>query len=192
MHIGPLLLKSDYTGQNIAWTGKVREASWLLHKFLHARVISRKPRAQQSLERFDDKILSLYVHGMTAREIQAHLQEMYGAEVSPTLISTVTDAVVDEAKAWQSRPLDALYSIVYLRPFLKTALIHRTELSVGFLAWKSASPSKAVNTSPARQFPIAVLVGAKLAAAIDWRVASLLLRHRPKIGHFVKWAPIAY
>jgi putative transposase len=50
----------------------------------------------------------------TVREIQAHLEEMYGAEVSPTLISTVTDAVMDEAKAWQSRPLDTLYPIVYL------------------------------------------------------------------------------
>jgi putative transposase len=63
---------------------------------------------------FDEKILSLYARGMTVREIQGHLQEMYGAEVSPTLISSVTDAVIDEVKAWQSRPLDALYPIVYL------------------------------------------------------------------------------
>ncbi len=63
---------------------------------------------------FDDKILSLYARGMAVREIQGHLQEMYGAEVSPTLISSVTDAVMDEAKAWQARPLDALYPIVYL------------------------------------------------------------------------------
>jgi len=51
---------------------------------------------------------------MTVREIRGHLQEMYGAEVSPTLISSVTDAVIDEVKAWQSHPLDALYPIVYL------------------------------------------------------------------------------
>jgi putative transposase len=51
---------------------------------------------------------------MTVCEIQGPLEEMYGAEVSPTLISTVTDALMDEAKAWQSRPLDALYPIVYL------------------------------------------------------------------------------
>ena len=51
---------------------------------------------------------------MTVREIQGHLEEMYGAEVSPTLISSVTEAVIDEVKAWQSRPLDALYPIVYL------------------------------------------------------------------------------
>ena len=63
---------------------------------------------------FDDKILSLYARGMTVREIQAHLEEMYGTEVSPTLISSVTDAVMEEVKTWQARPLDALYPIVYL------------------------------------------------------------------------------
>jgi len=63
---------------------------------------------------FDDKIISLYARGMTVREIQSHLEEMYGTEVSPALISSVTDAVMDEAKAWQMRPLDKLYPIVYL------------------------------------------------------------------------------
>lgn len=63
---------------------------------------------------FDDKIISLYARGMTVREIKGHLEEMYGAEISPTLISSVTDAVMDEAKAWQMRPLDKLYPIVYL------------------------------------------------------------------------------
>ena len=51
---------------------------------------------------------------MTVREIQAHLTDMYGTEVSPTLISTVTDAVIEDVKAWQARPLDALYPVVYL------------------------------------------------------------------------------
>jgi len=63
---------------------------------------------------FDDKIFSLYARGMTVREIQQHLTEMYDAEVSPTLISTVTDGVMDEVKQWQSRPLDAVYPVVYL------------------------------------------------------------------------------
>ncbi len=63
---------------------------------------------------FDDKILSLYARGMTTREIQQHLTEMYGTEVSPTLISTVTDGVMDEIKQWQSRPLDAVYPVIYL------------------------------------------------------------------------------
>ena len=72
------------------------------------------PKHQTRWTGFDDKILSLYARGMTVREIQGHLEEMYGTEVSPTLISSVTDAVMDEVKAWQSRPLDALYPIVYL------------------------------------------------------------------------------
>lgn len=63
---------------------------------------------------FDDKIISLYARGLTVREIQSHLEEMYGAEVSPTLISNVTDAVSEDVKAWQARPLDALYPILYL------------------------------------------------------------------------------
>ncbi len=72
------------------------------------------PKHQTRWAGFDDKILSLYARGMTVREIQAHLEEMYGAEISSSLISTVTDAVIEEVKAWQARPLDAVYPIVYL------------------------------------------------------------------------------
>ena len=72
------------------------------------------PKHQTRWTGFDDKILSLYARGMTVREIQGHLEEMYGTAVSPALISSVTDAVIEEVKAWQSRPLDALYPIVYL------------------------------------------------------------------------------
>ncbi len=72
------------------------------------------PKHQTRWNGFDDRILSLYARGMTVREIHAHLQEMYGAEVSPSLISSVTDAVVDEVKTWQARPLDPVYPIVYL------------------------------------------------------------------------------
>ena len=63
---------------------------------------------------FDDKIISMYARGMTTREIQGHLEEIYGIEVSPTLISNVTDAVIEEVKLWQNRPLEELYPIVYL------------------------------------------------------------------------------
>jgi putative transposase len=63
---------------------------------------------------FDDKILSMYSRGMTTREIQSHLEEIYGVQVSPALISTVTEEVVEEVKIWQGRPLDSLYPIVYL------------------------------------------------------------------------------
>lgn len=70
------------------------------------------PKGMRRLEGFDEKVLSLYARGMTVREIQGHLQELYGVEVSPDLISTVTDAVLDEVKEWQNRPLDPLYPVV--------------------------------------------------------------------------------
>jgi putative transposase len=63
---------------------------------------------------FDDKILSMYSRGMSVRDIQGHLEEMYGVEVSPSLISDVTDGVMEQARAWQSRPLDPFYAIVFL------------------------------------------------------------------------------
>src|SRR5882672_9466407 len=62
---------------------------------------------------FDDKVIALYARGLTVREIQAFLKEMYAVDVSPDLISTVTDAIVDEVTAWQSRPLDRLYPVVF-------------------------------------------------------------------------------
>jgi len=71
-------------------------------------------RGQTRFDGFDDKIISMYARGMTCREIQSHLQEIYSVEVSPDLISTVTDGVIDEVRAWQSRPLDAVYPILYL------------------------------------------------------------------------------
>ena len=63
---------------------------------------------------FDEKVIALYARGLTVREIQGHLAEIYGTEVSPDLISKITDAVLDDVKAWQTRPLEALYAIVYL------------------------------------------------------------------------------
>lgn len=72
------------------------------------------PKHQTRWSGFDDKVISLYARGMTVREIQAHLEEMYGTEVSPSLISSITDAVSDEVKAWQARPLDPIYPIIYL------------------------------------------------------------------------------
>ena len=72
------------------------------------------PKHTRRLEGFDDKVLSLYARGMSMRDIQSHLHEIYGTEVSPELISRVTDAVLDELKEWQSRPLLPLYPIVYL------------------------------------------------------------------------------
>lgn len=72
------------------------------------------PKHRRRLEGFDDKVISLYARGMTTREIQGHLQEIYGTEVSPSLISAVTDAVLEDVRAWQSRPLDPVWPVVYL------------------------------------------------------------------------------
>jgi putative transposase len=63
---------------------------------------------------FDDKILSMYARGMSTRDIETHLKEIYGVDVSPALISTVTDEVQEEVHAWQNRPLEPLYPILYM------------------------------------------------------------------------------
>jgi len=72
------------------------------------------PKHERRFSGFDDKIISMYARGMTTREIQGHLEEIYGVDVSSTLISEVTEAVTDEVRVWQSRPLEALYPIVYM------------------------------------------------------------------------------
>lgn len=71
-------------------------------------------KGQTRFAGFDDKIISMYSRGMTTREIEGHLKEMYGVEVSPTLISNVTEAVMEEVKIWQNRPLDEVYPILYM------------------------------------------------------------------------------
>lgn len=71
------------------------------------------PKRQRRLEGFDEKVLALYARELTIRDIQGHLEELYGVEVSPTLISTITDAVLEDVRTWQSRPLEAVYPILY-------------------------------------------------------------------------------
>jgi len=71
------------------------------------------PKHVRRLPRFDDNVLSLYARGMTVREIQAHLEDLYQVAVSPDVISTVTDAVLAEVTVWQQRPLDACYPVVF-------------------------------------------------------------------------------
>lgn len=71
-------------------------------------------KRQRNLKGFDDKIISMYGRGMTMMEIQSHLEEIYGCEVSHELISNVTDGVIEEVKEWQNRPLDDIYPILYL------------------------------------------------------------------------------
>src|SRR5499427_9583181 len=71
------------------------------------------PKRQRRLEGFDDQVLALYARGLSTRDIQAHLEDLYDVEVSPTLISNITDAVLDEVRAWQARPLASVYPILY-------------------------------------------------------------------------------
>jgi putative transposase len=92
-------------------------------------------KRQRCLPGFDDKVIALYARGMTTREIQGHLHELYGVEVSPQLISAVTDSVMEDVAAWQSRPLDPVYPIVYLDALhVKMRLEGRVQSQAVYLA----------------------------------------------------------
>lgn len=92
-------------------------------------------KRQRRLPGFDDKVIALYARGMTTREIQGHLHELYGVEVSPQLISAVTDSVMEDVAAWQSRPLDPVYPIVYLDALhVKMRLEGRVQSQAVYLA----------------------------------------------------------
>lgn len=68
---------------------------------------------QRTISSFDEKIISMYAKGMTTRDIQTHVYELYGADISPTTVSNITEAVLEEAREWQVRPLQSIYAIVY-------------------------------------------------------------------------------
>jgi putative transposase len=68
---------------------------------------------QRRFPGFDEKIIAMYARGMSTRDIQAHIEEIYGVEVSPMLVSAITEAVLEEVTAWQNRPLEPVYAIVY-------------------------------------------------------------------------------
>jgi putative transposase len=72
------------------------------------------PKRTRRLAGFNERVISMYARGMTVRDIQAHIAEMYQVEISPDLISTITDAVLEELREWQNRPLDAVYPVIYL------------------------------------------------------------------------------
>jgi len=99
------------------------------------------PKSQTRFTGFDDKIIALYARGMTTRDIQAHLEEIYGVEVSPTLVSQVTQAVQEEITLWQNRPLDEVYPIVYLDAI--RVKVRQDESSIKPFIWPLASTSKA-------------------------------------------------
>src|SRR5213080_4347351 len=79
------------------------------------------PKRQRRLDGFDEKVLALYARGLSTRDIQGHLEELYGTEVSPTLISNITDAVLDEVRTWQARPLASVYPILYFDALFVTS-----------------------------------------------------------------------
>src|SRR5436305_1159245 len=88
---------------------------------------------QRRFPGFDDKIVSMYARGMSTREIVGHLRDLYGIDVSPDLISAVTDAVLEEVTAWQARPLEATYP-------LQTCIVHLLRHSLDFVSWKDRKP----------------------------------------------------
>ena len=98
------------------------------------------PKHERRFTGFDDKIVAMYARGMTVREIQAFLREQYGTEVSPEFISSVTDAVMAEVGAWQSRPLEPMYPVVFfdaLRVKIREDAVVRNKaiyLALGVLA----------------------------------------------------------
>jgi len=98
------------------------------------------PKHERRFTGFDDKIVALYARGMTVREIQAFLAEQYATEVSPEFISSVTDAVMTEVSAWQSRPLEPMYPVVFfdaLRVKIREDAVVRNKaiyLALGVLA----------------------------------------------------------
>jgi putative transposase len=99
-------------------------------------------KGQRRFDGFDDKIISMYARGMSCRQIQAHLEEIYAVEVSPDLISTVTDGVIDEVRAWQSRSLDPLYPILYPDALSGQSQRSRSGLEQSHLLGNRCKPSR--------------------------------------------------
>jgi putative transposase len=107
---------------------------------------------ERRLTGFDDKIIAMYARGMTVREIQGFMAEMYAVDVSPDLISSVTDAVMSEVTTWQARPLEAMYPVVFFRcaarvehtqrPYMRSRKLETTETN------RRTQQGKTSRTSP--------------------------------------------
>ena len=100
------------------------------------------PKNKRRIPGFDEKVISLYARGLSVREVQGHLEELYGVEVSPSLISRVTDGVLEEVKTWQARRLEPTWPIVYL-----DALVVKVRddgvVRIGRTSWPSPAPPSA-------------------------------------------------
>jgi putative transposase len=80
-------------------------------------------KRQKDISGFEEKIISMYAKGMTTRDIQAHIKDLYGYEISPEMVSSITDKVMDRAREWQNRPLESIYALIYMDAvFLKMRL----------------------------------------------------------------------
>ena len=122
------------------------------------------PNGQSRIPGFDDKIISLYARGMATREIQAHLEELYGVGISPALISNITAVVLDEVKAWQSRPLDAVYiETVYPQADVQPCIVHMVRNSLKYVSWKQR---KAVANDLKAIYKAATIEEAELALEV--------------------------
>jgi putative transposase len=118
------------------------------------------PKHERRFTGFDDKILALYARGLPVREIQQFLHEMYAVEVSPDLISTVTDAVVSEITAWQARPLEPLYPVVFfdaLRVKIRDEGVVRTKRFIS--RWRRSPTAVATSSAGGSSTPRAPSFG---------------------------------
>ncbi len=109
------------------------------------------PKHERRLPALDDKILALYARGMTTRDIQGHLEELYHTAISPTLVSNVTAAVLDEVAAWQNRPLDAVYPILYLDALFRPAEAGGSRSATRATSARRRSTSRSASTSTVRR-----------------------------------------
>lgn len=114
---GPQGAGNSRNGYGYGWKTVTTDAGKLSLDVPRDRQASFDPaligKYQRRFPGFDDKVISMYARGMSNREIVGHLRELYGVEVSPDLISVVTDAVLDEIAAWQARPLELVYPLVF-------------------------------------------------------------------------------
>ncbi|MEZ0095262.1 IS256 family transposase [Streptacidiphilus sp. EB129] len=128
------------------------------------------PKNARRLAGFNERILSLYARGMSVRDIRSHLAQIYGVQVSPDLISKVTDAVADELAAWQSRPLDAVWPIIYIDAL-------RVKIHSGSVTSKPVYLAVGVDMD-GRKDVLGLWVGAEGEGATTWMAVLSELRNR--------------
>ena len=137
----------DQSNQRNGWSGKriLTDQGSLEIEVPRDRESSFEPQLIKKGERrfsgFDDKIIAMYARGMTVREIQGYLEEMYGVLVSPDLISQVTDAVIEEVREWQNRPLERLYPVVFFDA-LRIKIRDEGTVKNKAVYWRSGTPRR--------------------------------------------------